>query len=474
MIAFSFSALVLALSPLASDPPEWGGFRGSDGTGVAERGILPGAFDRESNLLWRTGVPMGYSSPIVAGQRVFLTAAAEGELLTLCLERDSGALKWQRGVEFDGSQVGANSAAAPTPATDGERVFSFFHHIGMVAYDVEGELLWRNELGAPYNIPHGMSSSPVLHGDKVLVQVDQDGGSYLVALEQASGREVWRVDRDGFTHGYATPAIYEPEQGPAQLIVSGALQIVAYSPQTGEKLWWVNGAAWQAKATPVVHGDVCLVNAFMASTSEFGAPQITQTFEEALAEKDADGDGMIGMEEWPLERLHDVWFIFDRNEDLLLDEGDYDFLRRAGNATGGLFAIRLDGTGDVTESHVLWRYEERRGLSDLISPVVVGETLFLVKEPGILTALDVASGEVMKPGRLGDPDRYYASPVAAGGRLITASLSGQVTVVEAEREWEIVSSTDLGEEIWSTPAIAGELVFLRSQRALYCFHADGQ
>jgi outer membrane protein assembly factor BamB len=474
MILASLQVLALTLSPLPGDPPEWGGFRGNDGSGVTERGSVPGKLDRDSNLLWRQPVPAGYSSPVVAGRRVFLTAAEDGELVTMCLERDTGEVQWRSAVAYDGTKVGANSAAAPTPATDGERVFSFFHHTGLVAYDAAGDELWRNELGAPYNIPHGMSSSPVLAGDKLLLQVDQDGGSYLAALDKLTGEQVWRADRPGFTHGYATPAVYTPDEGPAQVIVPGAMQIVAYSVETGEKLWWVRGAAWQAKATPVFHGDLCIVNAHMVSTSEFGAPVITQSFEEALAERDADGDGAIGKDEWAHEMMQQAWFIFDLNEDLKLDADDYAYLLQAGRATGGLFCIRLGGEGDVTESHVVWRYEERRGLSDLISPVVVEETLFLLKGPGILTAMDVATGEVIKQGRVGESDQYYASPVAAGGRILTASQSGQVAVVDGVREWEVVSTANLGEQIWSSPAIAGELVFVRSQSALYCFHADGE
>ena len=180
------------------------------------------------------------------------------------------------------------------------------------------------------------------------------------------------------------------------------------------------------------------------------------------------------VDEWPLEVLQQAWFIFDLDEDLELDEDDYAYLLRAGKATGGLFAIRMGGEGDVTESHVVWRYDERRGLSDLISPVIVDDALFLLKGPGILTAMDVATGEVLKQGRVGESDQYYASPVAAGGRLITAGQSGQISVVDGGREWEVVSTVSFDEEIWSTPAIAGELVFVRSQQALYCFHADGQ
>lgn len=164
-----------------------------------------------------------------------------------------------------------------------------------------------------------------------------------------------------------------------------------------------------------------------------------------------------------------AWFIFDLDGDDMLNEADYAYLKSAGTATGGLFAIRLGGRGDVTESHLAWKYSERRGLSDVISPVVVNDTLFVLRDGGLLTSIDTATGEVIKQKRIGDPDQYYASPVSAGGRLLTASQAGQLAVVSGEGEWEVLSTTDLDEVLWSTPALVEGLVCVRSQTAMYCF-----
>ena len=172
----------------------------------------------------------------------------------------TGETRWEREIPFDGKRVGANSSAAPTPVTDGERVYSLFHAAGLVAYDLEGEELWSVDLG-PFEIPHGMSSSPVLHGDLLVVQADQDSGSFLAAFDRKTGEERWRVEREGVVHSYATPAIYAPEEGPAQVIVSGSFQIASYSLADGKKLWWVNGSAWQTKAIPLIDGNVCYVSA---------------------------------------------------------------------------------------------------------------------------------------------------------------------------------------------------------------------
>ena len=183
-------ALLLAFPPLLTadvDDPAWSGFRGTNGTGNAS-GSIPAALDPEMNLTWRVEIPAGYSSPAIAGDLLFLTGADGNELFTICLDRIDGAELWRKQVSFDGRRPGANSPAAPSPATDGERVFSLFHSFGIVAYDTKGEELWSHEIG-PFNIPHGMSSSPVLHNELVMLQVDQDESAYLVAYDKASGKE---------------------------------------------------------------------------------------------------------------------------------------------------------------------------------------------------------------------------------------------------------------------------------------------
>lgn len=468
-----FPTLLTLLLPLATgDTPEWGGFRGNNGSGVSVHGSIPAVLDAEENLLWRTEIPSGYSSPIVTGNRVIVTAAEGKELVTLCLDKVTGEIRWRSHVEFDGSRVGANSPAAPTPVTDGRQIFSLFHHVGLVAYDMNGKEVWHNSLGAPFNIPHGLATSPVLHGDLVILQLDQDTDSHLIALDKATGEERWRVARPGTTHGYATPVIYEPEEGPVQIICSGSMEVAAYAFLDGEKLWWMGGSAWQTKSLPLIHKGLCIVNAYMQPPSEFGGPRVTQSWEEALAERDADGDELISRDEWPHEALQLAWFIFDLDGDDKLNEADYAYLKSAGTATGGLFAIRLGGRGDVTTSHLAWKYSERRGLSDVISPVVVNDTLFVLRDGGLLTSIDTATGEVIQQKRVGDPDQYYASPVSAGGRLLTASQAGQLAVVSGEGEWEVLSTTDLDEVIWSTPALAEGLLFVRTQSALYCFFGE--
>ncbi|MFT5153091.1 MAG: outer membrane protein assembly factor BamB [Planctomycetota bacterium] len=466
-------ALTLTTLPgLIGDTPEWGSFRGNNGNGVSTATVVPAKFDLDTNLLWKIDTRSGYSSPIVAGKRVFMTAAMGTKLSTHCIDLDTGEETWIREIDFDGKRVGANSSASPTPACDGERVYCLFHHIGMVVYDLEGKELWRNDLGAPYNIPHGLATSPVLHDGRVIVQVDQDTDSHLIALDAATGEVSWNVERPGSTHSYATPVVYEPKDGPAQLIVSGSNQVAGYALADGERIWWVDGGAWQSKSLPVLHNDLCIVNSYMVSSSEFGGPRITQSWKETLEERDENKSGFIERDEWDDPVMMQAWFIFDLDGDDMLNETDFNYLKNAGTAVGGLFAVKMNGKGNVTDTHIAWKYDKRRGLSDVTSPVLYDGVVYMLKEGGIMTAMDAATGELGKQSRVGEGDRYFASPVAADGKLVTASQSGQLSVVKAGSEWEVLSTLNLGEELWSTPALADGLVIVRSQKALYCFFGE--
>ena len=466
--------LALALVPLllsAAQQPQgldWSGFRGTNGCGTSSTAKPPATLDLETNVRWRTEVPPGYSSPVLSKHDVFLTAADETQLITLCIDRHTGEIRWQRAIEFDGKKPGANSPAAPSPVTDGERVYVLFHHVGLVAYDLEGKELWRKPLG-PFQIPHGMAASPLVHQGLVVQLVDQNVGSFLAAFDAKSGEERWRIARPGAAHGYSTPAIFSPAEGPAQVVVSGSYQVAGYSLAKGEKLWWVDGTAWQTKAVPVFQEGICFVNAAMLPSTEFGLTRLSLTWKEALAERDKDEDGKLSREEWQDQMLHQLWFIFDRGGDGLLDEADYEYLASSASATGGLFAIQLGGKGDLSESGVKWQFTDRRGLPDSPSPLAFEGLLWLVRDGGILTCLDPASGEVVKQGRVGAGGPYFASPVGADGRIYLASRAGELAVVRAGREWEVLGVRPLNEEVWSTPALSGSQVFVRSQAALYCF-----
>lgn len=453
----------------ATPPVSWGQFRGPNGSGMAAGGGLPDVLDSQSSILWEAEIPSGYSSPVVAAGRVFLTGADKTHLMTLCLDEETGEQLWRRKVAYDGKRPGGNSSAAPTPTTDGTRVYALFHHVGLITYDLFGEEAWRNDLGAPFNLPHGLATSPVVHDGKVLIQLDQDDGSALICLDAATGEESWRTERDGAAHSYSTPAIHTPADGPSIAVVSGSYEIAGYSLESGERLWWMTGSAWQSKAVPLIHEDLCIVSAYMPLSGEFGLPRVPAEFADALAEHDADDSGTISRSEWDHEMMQNTWFIWDRNGDDVLDEVDYAYLLTTQVAKGAMYAIRLGGKGDITDTHVAWTYEKRRGLSDVVSPVLVDGRVFLLKDGGLLTAIDAKTGESVQDGRVGEPDQYFASPVAAGGRLLLTGMSGQLTVIEASGEWDAVTTASLeAGKLWSTPALSDGRILVRGQKRLIC------
>lgn len=465
---------LLASSLLAGDVPQWSGFRGNNGCGLAPGAGLPSALDPEENLMWRVDVPAGYSSPVISGKNLYLTGVREtakgrelaGKLVTLCLDSFSGEPRWQAELDFSGARPGGNSSAAPSPATDGEIVVVLFHHLGLVAYDASGKELWKQPIG-PFNIPHGMATSPLIHGDLVLLQVDQDENAYLVAYDKKSGEERWKVARPGVTHSYATPAVWQPEGGAPQLVVSGSFQVAGYSLEKGEKLWWMDGSAWQSKSVPLFAHGRCYVNSFMPSLSDMQMPSFAGEFEAILAEHDKDHDGKIAKSEYGEAQLHNVWFIFDLDGDDLMDAHEWKYALASNDATGGLYAIPLGQKGGIASA---WKFDDRRGLSDVTTPVIVGDAMYIVSEGGLLTSLDLESGKILKQERVGQPDQYYASPVAGDGKLYLASLSGILTVVKAGAEWEALATHALEEEeVWATPALAGKAVYVRCKERLYCF-----
>jgi outer membrane protein assembly factor BamB len=363
--------------------------------------------------------------------------------------------------------MGPNSPVSPSPVTDGSNVYIFFDNFGLVSYDAAGKERWRYEM-APFNLPYGAGTSPVLHGSTLLLQMDQDTGSYLIALDRDSGKVRWKADRPHATHGFSSPVIYQPEKGQAELIVSGAYELDGYDVGSGKKLWWVNGMAWQAKSTPVIHKDVVYVHSWMASLEELGHKPIHETWERTLAAHDKDKDGRISKDEAPDESLTKIWFLYDLDKDGYLDAKDWQYLLARNNTKNGLYAIKLGGRGDVTKSHVVWRHE--KGLPNIPSPLVYQNVLFMLREGGILTSFNPTDGHIYKQGRVeGAVDTYFASPVLADGKLITASRDGKVAVIKPAAQWEVMSVGDFGEEIWATPAAADGQLFVRTQKALYCF-----
>ena len=255
---------------------------------------LPIHFGRTRNLVWGVTIPQGHSSPVVSGDRIFLTASHEKKLVTLCLDRKTGQTIWQREALRERSEQHHphNNPASPSPVTDGENVYVFFADFGLISYRRDGSERWSFRLG-PFNNAHGMGSSPIIAEDKVILVCDQDTNSFLIAVNKDNGRICWKTERPEVIQGFSTPILYRDPKGPSQLIVSGSFQLIAYSLSTGQKLWWVQGLSWQPKTVPLLGRGLLYVHGNTWGTGDPGKQVVMPVFDAVLRERDGNRDGRL-------------------------------------------------------------------------------------------------------------------------------------------------------------------------------------
>jgi outer membrane protein assembly factor BamB len=452
----------------ASSTDEWLQFRGPNGSGVADGSALPAEFSASKNLRWKAPVPFARSSPVVTADRVFLTASEGDKLITLALDRQTGKLLWRRDVVRARHMpiYKANDPASPSPVSDGKNVFVFFAELGLISYGPNGKERWRVPLG-PFNSFYGMGGSPVLAGNTLVMVCDQRADSFIIAIDARDGKVLWKKSRSNF-EGYSTPAIYRPKDGPTQVIVLGSPTVDAYSLDKGERLWWVSKIGSYPKGVPVLGTDMVYV------TAEGGDEPFLPPFDESLKQYDSSKDQRISREEMKSHaEAYDHFGWLDANSDGYVERAEYDFVRNSTTAGHGLTAVRLAGQGDLTSSNVVWRVI--KSYPNIPAPLIYRGVMYLMKEGGIVSSLDPASGQLLKQGRTPDAlEEYYASPVAADGKIFVVSASGKVTVLKADAQWEILATNDLGEEVWATPAIAGSNLYIRTRNALYSFGANAK
>jgi len=242
--------------------------------------------------------------------------------------------------------------------------------------------------------------------------------------------------------------------------------VASYAIETGEKLWWVRGMAWQLKSVPLIDRDRIFVSGWEIGGDQEGRSKIPE-FAKALAEFDKNHDGKLSAGEMP-SSYGSEWFAdTDLNHDGSIDEREWLFYQARDTAQNCLVAIRGGGRGDVTKSHVLWRY--RKALPNTASPLLYQGVIYLVRD-GIFTSLNPETGVAFKQARLtGALGRYWSSPVAADGRIFAVSEDGKIVVLRAAPEWEILSINNLDEDTFATPAILDGRIYVRTRVALYCF-----
>ncbi|MEX2270027.1 MAG: PQQ-binding-like beta-propeller repeat protein [Vicinamibacterales bacterium] len=469
MFIISLVLAALAVGAAAVNETEWSRFRGPNGAGVAEQTALPTEFGPEQNVIWKTGLPPGHSSPVLSGDRLFVTAFEGEGLLTIALDRATGVIVWRSEVPRRHTLPvdKRNHPASPTPAADGENVYVFFQDFGLVSYDRQGRERWRMPLG-PFNNAYGMAASPIVVDGSVVLICDQSTGSFMIAVDKDTGTLRWRHERPEAKTGHSTPIVYRPPNEPAQLLVPGSFYLTAYAAATGEKLWWVQGLAFEMKATPVIQEGVVYIHGTSSSQFKDGYERKIPSFAELSGEYDKDKDGRFAPEEIP-DPLAKRWIkLLDLDADNFLSQEEWAYYQAARRSQGGMWAFKLGGRGDMTEASTLWHYD--RSVPQLPSPLVYRGVLYMVNDGGIMTALDPGTGKSLAQSRLrGAVDAYYASPVAADGKIIVVSESGTVAVLRADGALTLLAVNNLDDLCYATPAIAGGRLYIRTRGMLYAF-----
>ena len=419
--------------PAGPDPEEqWGQWRGPLSTGVAPHGNPPIRWDEATNIRWKVEIPgQGQSTPIVWGDRIFLTTAvphgeaakgpgshSEGahdnvaplrkmRFVVLALDRADGSIAWQKVMRDERPHQGVHATgswASASAVTDGEVLIASFGSRGIYGLTLEGEKLWEVELGDMEVFHgHGEGSSPALHRGTVVVNWDHQGDSFVVALDSRTGKERWRAARDEIT-SWSSPLVVQHD-GKAQVVVAATGRVRSYDLATGKVIWELGGLSRNVVATPVA------------------------------------GNGMV----------------FVANS--------YDW--RA------MIAVRLSAAkGDITNTEaVVWTRD--RDTPYVPSPLLYDDTLCFVKHlQGVFTCVDAATGATRYgPARLPGIRSVFASPAGAAGRIYIPSRDGVTQVMRNGDGFEVLASNRLEESFSASPAIVGDELFLRGERHLYSIAA---
>jgi outer membrane protein assembly factor BamB len=438
-------SVVLASPVLAAEPATWPQFRGPGGGGVAPESANPSTrIGPDTNVKWKITVPAGFSSPVIAGDRLFLTGFSKKKLLTLAYRRTDGKELWRREAPADKLEPfakGHSSPAASTPATDGKRLVVYFGSCGLICYDLDGKQLWRYRL-SPGKTEHdfGTGSSPILADSRVVLLRDFEVDSQLLCLDLATGERVWQTRRDGCRTSWGSACLWSTPAG-KQVVVAGGLRLVGYDLKDGKEVWRVKGLpSYQCTTPVVVDGDLVYAGWSYGGESDFRS---TMPSFDDLPKKDRK----ITRKEWDA------------------------YVNYKASGRNVALSLKPGGKGDLTNTpHVRWRAD--KGLPYLASPLVYRGLMYTVTEHGLLSSHDVKTGkpvQLTRRVRLGG--KAFASPVAAGGHIYLCGTDGSVVVRKAGKETAPVSSAQLDDRIAATPAIAGNTIYIRTDRSLYAFAA---
>jgi len=320
----------------------------------------------------------------------------------------------------------------------------------------------------PFTNIYGMGASPIVVGNLVILACDQSLGSYIMAVNTKTGRVQWKTDRPEAKSGHSTPVLWRDSDGKKQIVLPGSFLLTSYDAATGRKLWWVGGLSFEMKSTPVIGADTIYVNGYGAPVNDPGNKVTIPAADAVWATADADGNGVLSKTEFP-KYTPAFWFdVADLDRSGALSRDEWAYYRAALESDNGMLAIRLGGSGDMSDTAIRWKYQ--RSVPQLPSPLLYGGVLYMVNDNGIVTTLDPEKGTVIKQGRLtGAPGPHYASPIAADGHLFFTSEAGAVVVVSPGGDIVPLIVNNLEEDTYATPAIADGRLYVRTTAALYAF-----
>ncbi len=482
-LSLGFASMLLASTAMA----DWPQFRGPNSSGIGSGESVPIEFGPGKNELWSTPLAAGHSSPCIVGDSIFLTTFDNDQktLKVVCLDRTSGTIRWQQALPVTAFEKGHPSfnPASSSPTSDGERVVAYFGSYGMVCFDMDGEKLW--EVRMPMTRSYaGNATSPMIAGDRVILYRGNHVDHFLLAVDKETGKELWKVaQEEPFTSEMACTAC--PIIAGNRLIAHTARSVQAFELSSGKQIWEVK-CATTATSTPVLAGTEVVV----AAWNKMGEPVLRPTFpsfEQLVTKNDKDGNKRISRDELPR-----LWIFHrpegaeapqngatirfervDRNRDRQIDGGEWarqlqDLEKfRAGYGTHGMLAIQVDSQGSLGKEQV--RTLDTNSIPEVPSPLYHDGHLYFVKNGGILTCLELATGKRVYRTRTRGTGTHYASPIIADGKLFSLAGNGQVSVIRLGPKPTILAVNDLEEETYASPAIVDGTIYIRTHTRLYAF-----
>lgn len=501
-----FSALLpllLVLNICGAPDSAWSQFRGRNSSGVAVASQPPAVPGPEA-LAWKTATPTGLSSPVLSRGEVFVTGLETGRLVTLALDLATGKQLWRRvAPEVALERVHSTShPASSTPCVDDDRVFVYFGSYGLLCYDREGREQWKKPIPTPKTL-YGMATSPILHGEHVILVLDNDANlpesklsqSRVVAFKKINGEVAWESARPLLRSGWSTPAIWRHDGG-EDLVVLGSGRVCGYDPKTGAEKWFATGFARETIVQPVFGNGLVYVSSAMGGVADERPDP--EPLWKAVLRFDANGDARLARSEMthhftfpfrpevpvehpgfglPLpqeptrrkERQNEIFGWVDKDRDGFWTREEFDASTTFRSHKPKLLAIRPGGRGDVTDTHVAWTLA--RGIPEIPTPLFLNGRLYLVRNGGILSVVDTADGKTVYDERLDAAGQYSASPVAADGHIYLVSNPGVITVVKAGGSFEKIHRHDLKEPALVTPAFDANTLYVRTESHLWAFRA---